>query len=197
MRCTVAFVRWEELFADLTAEFDALESAELAAEVSDRTRRELARIRLVDRLRAAQGGAVAVSLLDGGQAISGPLLDVGADWMLVVPADRPVEVLIPLSAINTVTGLPSGASEPGSEGHVQARLGLAHVLRGIARDRVPVSLVIRGGGPILTGTIDRVGADYLDLAEHAPDEPRRAASVRAERTVPFTAILFVQRAAAG
>jgi hypothetical protein len=50
---------------------------------------------------------------------------------------------------------------------------------------------------MLTGTIDRVGADYLDLAEHAPDEPRRAGSVRAKRTVPFAAILFVQRAVTG
>jgi hypothetical protein len=192
-------VRWEELFADLTAEFESLESAELAAEVSDRTRRELARIRLVDRLRAAQSGAVAVTLqaLDGGRTVSGRLLDVGPDWMLVRHADAPVEVLIPLSAVSTVIGLPSGADDPGSEGYVQARLGLAHVLRGIARDRAPVSLATRGGGPMLTGTIDRVGADYLDLAEHAPDEPRRAGNVRVERTVPFTAILFVQRAMAG
>ncbi|MGH8835959.1 MAG: hypothetical protein ACRDWG_13345 [Actinomycetes bacterium] len=192
-------MRWEDLFADLTAEFEALESAELAAEVSDRTRRELARIRLEDRLRAAEGGAVAVTVqaLDGGHTVSGRLLDVGPDWMLVERADAPIEVLVPLSAVGTVIGLSSGASEPGSEGHVQARLGLAHVLRGVARDRAAVCLAIRGGGPMLTGTIDRVGADYLDLAEHAPDEPRRAGSVRAKRTVPFAAILFVQRAVTG
>ncbi|HKA68371.1 MAG TPA: hypothetical protein VKG85_04540 [Actinomycetes bacterium] len=198
MRCTVAFVRWEELFADLTAEFEALESADLAAEVSDRTRRELARIRLVDRLRAAASGAVVVTVqtVNGGQTISGRLLDVGPDWLLVERADAPVEVLIPLAAVGTVIGLPSSASEPGSEGHVRARLGLAHVLRGIARDRAAVCLAI-GGAPSLTGTIDRVGADYFDLAEHAPDEPRRAGNVRAVRTVPFTAVLFVQRAIAG
>lgn len=192
-------MRWEELFADLTAEFEALESAELAAEVTDRTRREVARIRLVDRLRAAETRAVAVSLpaLNGAaQTISGRLLDVGPDWMLVGPAEATVEVLIPLVAVGSVIGLPSDAAEPGSEGRVRARLGLAYVLRGIARDRAAVCLATRGG-PMLTGTIDRVGADYLDLAEHAPDEPRRAGSVRAERTVPFTAILFVQRAVAG
>jgi hypothetical protein len=196
--CTVPFVRWEELFADLTAEFEALESAELAAEVTDRTRREMARIRLVDRLRAAETRAVAVSLpaLNGAQTISGRLLDVGPDWMLVGPAEATMEVLIPLVAVGSVIGLPSDAAEPGSEGQVRSRLGLAHVLRGIARDRAAVCLATRGG-PMLTGTIDRVGADYLDLAEHAPDEPRRAGSVRAERTVPFTAILFVQRAVAG
>lgn len=192
-------MRWEELFADLDAEFEALESAELAAEVSDRTRRELARIRLVDRLRAVEGGPIAATLgaFDDGQTVTGQLLDVGPDWMLVGRADIPFEVLIPLTAVSSLTGLRSGAAEPGSEGHVRARLGLAHVLRGIARDRAPVRLGIRGGGPALTGTIDRVGADYLDLAEHATDEPRRASSVQAQRTVPFTAILFVQRAMPG
>lgn len=191
-------MRWEELFADLTAEFEALESAELAAEISDRTRRELARIRLVDRLRAAESSAVAVTVqtLSGDQTVGGRLLDVGPDWLLVERSDAPVEVLIPLSVVGTVIGLPSSASEPGSEGHVQARLDLAHVLRGIARDRAAVCLAI-GGGRMLTGTIDRVGADYLDLAEHAPDEPRRAGNVRAVRTVPFAAIRFVQRAASG
>ncbi|HKE50867.1 MAG TPA: hypothetical protein VKE25_05110 [Actinomycetes bacterium] len=192
-------MRWEELFADLTAEFEALESAELAAEVSDRTRREQALIRLVDRLRVAESGAVAVTLQtpEGDRTVTGRLVDVGPDWLLMGRADAPVEVLIPLSAVGTVIGLPSGALEPGSEGHVKARLGLAHVLRGIARDRAAVCLAIRAGGSTLTGTIDRVGADYLDLAEHAPDEPRRAGNVRGQRTVPFTAILFIQRAVAG
>jgi hypothetical protein len=189
-------VRWEELFADLDAEFDALEAVELAAEISDRTRRELARIRLVDRLRAAADGTISVTVggPDLGQTITGRLLDVGVDWILLGRTDVPLEVLVPVAAVNTVTGLPAEATEPGSEGYVQARLSLAYVLRGIARDRSTVVVAIRGGG-VLTGTIDRVGADYVDLAEHAAGEPRRPGSVRGERTVPFAAVQSVQRAA--
>ncbi|MCI0688189.1 MAG: hypothetical protein L0Y54_13275 [Sporichthyaceae bacterium] len=190
-------MRWEELFADLGAEFEALETADLAAEVSDRTRRELARIRLQDRLRAAQGAAVSVLLdaVDGSQAVRGQLLDSGPDWLLVGRGEVGTETLIPLATVSALTGLPAGASEPGSEGHVGSRLGLAHVLRGIARDRATVVLALRGG--TVTGTIDRVGADYLDLAEHPSEDPRRPRSVRAMRTVPFSAVLFVQRAGPG
>jgi hypothetical protein len=46
----------------------------------------------------------------------------------------------------------------------------------------------------VTGTIDRVGRDFLDLAEHAVDDARRAESVRSVRTVPFGAVVAVRPA---
>jgi hypothetical protein len=41
------------------------------------------------------------------------------------------------------------------------------------------------------GTIDRVGADHLDVAVHAPGSQRREAYIRAVEVIPLTAVLAV------
>jgi hypothetical protein len=48
-------------------------------------------------------------------------------------------------------------------------------------------------GTTATGTIDRVGADFVELSEHRVGEFRRARDVLAVRTVPFEAIGLVRR----
>ena len=75
-------MRWDELFADLAAQLDDAAAAELAGEVADRTRREIATLTLVDRARAAVGHPVRVQLL-GPEVVSGLLLEVGAQWVLL------------------------------------------------------------------------------------------------------------------
>ncbi len=78
-------------------------------------------------------------------------------------------------------------------------MNLRHALRGLARDRSPIALVVSGGvgEPAalyteVTGTIDRIGADFLEMALHAPWEPRRTASVRSIVLVPLEAIVLVR-----
>jgi hypothetical protein len=90
-----------------------------------------------------------------------------------------------------VAGLGALSSEPDSEGPVRSRLGLRYALRGVARDRSPVQAVLTDGSTV-AGTADRVGADFVEFAEHPEGEPRRAAAVRRVRTVPLSALGLVR-----
>lgn len=181
-------MRWERLFADLETELAAAEAAERDTEVAERTRTEVAKLRLVDRLRAADGVEVGVTLVGGGDW-RGAVADIGPDWVLL-SGDRRGDVLVSLDAVRSVTGLPPWSAVPGGEGRVAERFRIGAVLRGVARDRAAVRVVLRDGDAF-HGTVDRVGADYLELAEHAPGEPRRAAAVRRIRLVPFPALAAV------
>lgn len=179
-------MRWERLFADLEAQFEAAAEAEFAGEVADRSRRELALVPLADRLRSSDGE---VQLgLGAGEVVRGVVVGSGPDWVLL--ADGGVETLVPLPAIGWIRGL-STAAEPSSS-VVTARLGLGHALRGIARDRATTVVVLTSGDRV-TGTIDRVGADFVDVAEHPLDEARRTAAVQAVRTIPLASLAALRR----
>jgi hypothetical protein len=177
------------MFADLEAQLDAADEAELAGEVADRSRREVARLRLADRLRMARGARLTLGLTGVG-TVEGTVSSAGPDWLLLTTAGQP-DALIVVAAVSWVNGLAALAAEPAATGVVESRLDLAYVLRLVARDRSPVTIALRDGGH-LSGTIDRVGADFLDLAEHAPGEPRRAAAVRSVRAVGFVALAVIR-----
>jgi hypothetical protein len=183
-----ARTRWQALFDDLEAQLDAAQAAELLGEVAERTRRETALLRLVDRLRAAQGALVAVSL-PGSGVLRGRLLDAGTDWLLLDEGSAR-EVLVPLAAVLGVTGLGPQSSAP-EHGPVAKRLDLRWALRGLTRSRSGVALGLVDG-TLVTGTLDRVARDHLDLAEHGLGEARRAAAVRQVRLVPLSALALVR-----
>jgi hypothetical protein len=118
------------------------------------------------------------------------LLDAGVDWVLLEETGLR-EVLVPLAAVLAVTGVGSRSAAPGAEGEVARRLDLRWALRGLARDRAGVAVVLRDGTTV-SGTLDRVGADHVDVAEHAPGEPRRASAVRQVRLVPLSALALLR-----
>ena len=182
-------MRWEGLFRDLEAQLEAAEGAALDAEVADRTRRESASVSLVHRALGAAGGRVSVRVLGAG-AVDGVLREVGAQW-LWLQEDGGRDALLALPAVLSLTGLTAWSAAPGAGGRVFARLGLGPALRGIARDRAPVSVWLLDGS-VVTGTVDRVGADFLEVSAHDPGEPRRRSEVSAVRTVAFSGLALVR-----
>ncbi|HET6209177.1 MAG TPA: hypothetical protein VFD94_02280 [Jatrophihabitans sp.] len=183
-------MRWDELFADLDAQAEALRIAERAAEIEDRTRYEAGQLSLVDRLLPAVGNQVRLRCA-GGLLITGRLGRVHPEWLLMVePASR--EAVVASAAIDSIGGLGPWSAAPDGRSVVGARLGLRHVLRLIARDRSAVRIQLREGG-VLDGTLDRVGADFVELAEHPAGELRRRAEVTAMVAVPVAAIVAVRR----
>jgi hypothetical protein len=166
--CMTEGERWDRLFRDLEAELAAAHAAEDEGELVERSRRELARVGLADRLRASRGAALAVHLGDD-LSVEGALLDSGPDWMLLGRGEA-VQLLVPLAAVVTVGGL-SRLADHAAEGALATRLDLRYALRALVRARMRLTLWVTGGGT-LSGAPARVGADFLELSPSAGDEPR-------------------------
>lgn len=181
-------MRWQELFADLEAQAHSMERAGDDSEIAERIRGEVARVTLVNRLRAQITRPVTVSVWGAGE-LSGVLERVGADWLLIAAEG---EAIVPLSAVMALLDLPPEAVAADGAGVVSGKLRLASVLRAIARDRSPVT-VLRRDGKSLTGTPDRVGADFVDLALHDVGETPRHREIRSRATVGFDAIACICR----
>ena len=179
-------MRWERLFADLEAQFVAAEEAEFSEEIADRSRREVALVQLADRLRCCEG-PTQLGLV-GGESTRGVVAGAGADWVLL--DDDGAETLVPLAAVAWVRDLSIRSDGPAAG--ITARLALGQALRALARDRAETTVLLRTAER-LTGTVDRVGADFVDLAEHPLGEPRRAGAVQSLRTIPFTALAALRR----
>jgi hypothetical protein len=182
-------MRWEELFEDLESQLEQLSLAERDAEIADRTRAELARVSMLDRLRASVGRTVTCSLSDGG-VVRGGLNRVGADFILLSQAHG--ETVVPLTAMVLLDGLGEGAVSADVAGRVVSRLGLRAVLRSLARDRSAVRLRV-GPDRALVGTMQRVGSDFLQIAVHEAEESPRPGAVRATPVVPLARLILVER----
>jgi hypothetical protein len=182
-------MRWERLFDDLAAAFDAADADVLEAEVADRVRGELAATSLEDRLRGAIGLQVACEVRGAGR-VAGVVRQVGSGWLVV---DEPVAstTIVATSAVVGVWQLPVAARSAARLGPAVAGLGLGHVLRVLARDRTPLSIALVDGSGF-TGTVDRVGADYADIAEHPLDVLRRRDTVTMTRTLAFAAVAVLR-----
>ena len=180
-------MRWDELFRDLEGQLAAAEAADLTAEVADRTRRESALLALADRARGALGRRVGVQA-QGGDQVEGVLVDVGADWLLLTD-DTGRDVLVPLAAVLGLAGLAAWSAQP--VGQVAVRLGLGGVLRALARDRARLTVRLVDGSS-LAGTIDRVGADFLEVSDRAREAPGTRSG--GARTVATAAVAVIRAA---
>jgi hypothetical protein len=188
-------MEWDRLFEDLEDQIASGWEAERAALDAENERLRIARLDLRTRLTVlAAEGCVATAVLADATAVRGRLRAVGADWTAVQPYESAGLSLLPEHAVELWSLdhgalLASGAAaEPLSP--LRERMTFGFVLRDLARRRRGVTLRTRSGA-LLAGTIDRAGADHLDLALHDAGAPRRAQAVTGFRVVPFASILAV------
>ncbi|MEO3933863.1 hypothetical protein WMO79_13780 [Micrococcaceae bacterium Sec7.4] len=185
-------MRWDALFDDLETQMAASERLDLDAEVTERTRAEAAAVELADRLRGSLGLLIWLQLASG-STVEGTLSHAGSQALVL---DEPLhQVLVPYAAAVRYRGL-SRLAVPESS-RVRQRLGLASALRGLARDRAALAVLLTGGSAgetVLHGVIDRVGRDHLDLAVTGDGEDRRTANVRQVATIPFGALAGIRSA---
>lgn len=149
-------MRWDDLFSDLQAQWDAQLRVDGDAEIRELAEAETAATTFGDRIRARRGGTLSVRLADGSDRV-GEVVDVAQQWVLLGDGDR--RHLVPTAAISLAWPLGHAAPAPGA---VERALGLGHVLRALAGEGAGV--MVRTAGGDQAGRIVRVGADHLDLA---------------------------------
>jgi hypothetical protein len=185
MRAYAVAMRWNALFQDLELQLAEAGVLGLESEIAERSRADTAAIALDDRLRGSLGCRIGIHL-SAGPVFAGTLSHAGSESLVIDEAAH--QVLIPYSAVGHYTGL--GRFAAGEASPVRRRLGLASALRGLARDRAELTVLMAGRSPDvqLSGVIDRVGRDFFDLAMTLPGEARRAGRVAGVATVPFRAL---------
>ncbi|MFT4122655.1 MAG: hypothetical protein QM635_02370 [Microbacteriaceae bacterium] len=192
-------MRWDELFDDLESQLERGLEAEQTDLRAQEERLRIARLGLRDRLVALRGAAEPVRLeLVDGRLLPLRIVAIGKDWVSGDVRDGSTagrQAIVPLSAVAAVLldgdRLRASLAARRGEEPLAARLGLAFVLRDLARRRAGLDVVQRGGDLVSHGTIDRVGCDHLDLALHEAAAPRRESAVTGYRTVPLERVLLV------
>ena len=185
-------MRWSDLFDDLEGVGDAIGRAERDAEVADRTRAEIGQLTLLNRFHSSVGSQISLRLT-GSVAVTGTLERVGADWLLL---NTPNEVVVPIAAVSSAANLSVHSVSRQGVSAVASRLTLSSALRAMTTDRARVTVMLTDGSTV-SGTPDRVGSDFLDIAVHHLDEAPRAAAVTMRTTVAYAAILRVTRETTG
>jgi hypothetical protein len=187
-------MRWDALFNDMESQFAESARLSLDAEINERTRAEMVGAGLADRLRGALGCRLAVHLACG-DVIHGALSYAGADALVLDEEQH--QVLIPYAAALRYVGL--GRFSVAETSPVRRALGLAHSLRALARDRAEVAVTLGhdAGSVRLTGVIDRVGKDYLDLATFTAGEVRRSHHVSQVSVIPFVGLAAIRSQRSG
>lgn len=179
-----ATARFDALLAGIVAEAEAADAAALDAEFAEMERAARGEAQVLARVRAQS--RISLELV-GGALVAGLVAAVGRDVVVLAADDG--DWAIPVwgiaAVINPVEGLQPARS-------ASERLGLAGIARSWARQRSVVRVVRVGAAP-LDGTIDAVGADHLELAEHDPGEPRHPEAVRRQVLIPFGAVGALRR----
>ncbi|MBX0300859.1 hypothetical protein K2F54_12825 [Cryobacterium sp. 1639] len=195
-------MRWDNLFDDLEGQLENELNAEDLDLRAEEERLRLGRLSLRQRLTAISRGPGRQQgtriLLVGGESLLVRPTTFGRDWLAadLLDAGRgDPQCLLPFTAIAAVILHPAQVPvslEPEAEATARLvdRIGLPFVLRDLCRRRKILDIQTALG--TVTGTIDRVGREHLDLAVHARGTARRAAEVQQYRIVPLSQIHLVR-----
>ena len=191
-------MRWDRFFDDLESQLASEWEAERAALDTEAERLRLSRIALRERLsvlveRESDSAPPSFEVADGTVLVA-DVSGVGADWVALEDA-RSGALVVPIASIAAI-GMPHAdilrSARPAARRSVLAdRMTFGFVIRDLVRRRVSVSVHLTQGRR-LAGTIDRAGADHLDIALHEPGTPRRASEVSGHRVVPFGAVAWIR-----
>lgn len=179
-------MRWDALFADLENQLVAERWETIEAEASELTRGQRAEVTLVQRFRAALGQRIRVTLAPAGELSELTLQSAGPEWL--GGYDAAGSLLIPSPVVLAVEGNLQRADT--AEPKLRTGVSIAAAYRALSRRREPVGVVGISGSLLAEGTIDVVGADHFDIAQHPRDEVRRRA--RSRKTIPFAAVQLVR-----
>lgn len=193
-------MRWDHLFDDLESQLEHELGAEELDLLAEEERLRLGRLTMRERLRAIIPEVIRLTLADGTR-LTLTLGAVGRDWIAgeeVRESGAGPSCVVPTASIaacfvdpaQTRASLAQDASGASPVGSLAARLGLPFVLRDLCRRRAP--LTICTSTELVHGTIDRVGRDHIDLAEHDPGVARRDRDVRALRILPIEQLVLVR-----
>jgi hypothetical protein len=175
------------VFDELEAEFEAGLRSEADQETVAALRAGIGETVLWEQL-ARRAGSLVVAFA-GARRFRGVVLASYPEFLVLRDGDG-TEHLVRHGPATSVALPPEPAvlqpvPPPAARRH---RLSLA--LRELARRREPVRVELLDGERV-DGTIEAVGADYLEVAEHDPGEARRRTAVKARRFVGFAAVVAV------
>ena len=123
-------------------------------------------------------------------ALEGHAIIPIAGVAMVHPRASQVTAMLGVSVAGELGCLDLSTRPPRAVPRLADTLGLGFVLRDLARRRGTLEIHTVQG--VFVGTLDRVGADHCDLAEHAPWAARREASVRSYRVLTLASIALIR-----
>jgi hypothetical protein len=175
------------VFDELEAEFDAGLRREAEQESLVAVRTELGATMLWEQLARRIGSEAAV--VAGARAFRGTI-EASYPEFFVLRAPAGAEHLIRFApAVSVALPAEPPVLRPAPAAATR-RYQFALALRELGRRREPVRVELVDATRC-DGTIEAVGSDYLEVAEHDLAEARRRAAVRARRFVGFAAVVAV------
>jgi hypothetical protein len=175
------------VFDELEAEFEAGLRREAEQESVAAVRAEVGATVLWEQLARRVGAEAAV--LAGARAFRGTVVASYPEFLVLRAADGTEHLIRHAPAVSVALPAEPPTLRPAPAAAAR-RYQLALALRELARRREPVRVELVDGTSC-DGTIESVGSDYLEVAEHDLGEARRRSAVRARRFVGFAAVAAV------